>query len=100
MEEGGRVRRLQLVGGGAIVERLESFNENEHQYTYTIEQGPLPVANYKATVRVRTEPGKSGSTVEWSSQFLPSGATEKDAVAAIQSFYQTGFDNLKKLFGV
>lgn len=100
MEDGGRVRRLQLVGGGAIVERLESFNENEHQYTYTIEQGPLPVANYKATVRVRTEPGKSGSTVEWSSQFLPSGATEKDAVAAIQSFYQTGFDNLKKLFGV
>ncbi|MGQ0658598.1 MAG: SRPBCC family protein [Chromatiales bacterium] len=99
LQDGGRVRRLQLAGGGNIIERLESFSENEHMYTYLIEQGPLPVANYKATIKVRQEPGKTGCTVEWSSEFVPSGAPENDAVAAIQGVYQAGFENLKKLFG-
>lgn len=69
-------------------------------YTYSIEQGPLPVVSYKATIRVRQELGKPGSIVEWSSEFVPSGAAETDAVAAIQGIYQAGFDNLKKMFGV
>lgn len=99
LQDGGRVRELQLAGGGSIVERLESFSEGEHVYSYTIERGPLPVANYKATIRVRQEPGKQGCVVEWSSDFQPSGAGEADAVKAIQSVYQAGFDNLRKLFG-
>src|SRR3990172_2157418 len=99
LEDGGRVRRLQLSGGGSIIERLESFNENEHMYSYTIEQGPLPVANYKSTIKIRQEPGKPGCTVEWSSEFAPSGAPEPDALKVIQGVYQAGFDNLKKLFG-
>ena len=99
LQEGGRVRRMQLAGGGSIVERLQSFNENEHEYSYSIEQGPLPVTNYKATIRVHQEPGKSGAVVEWSSEFAPSGAGESDAVAAITGIYQAGFDNLKKLLG-
>jgi len=99
LEDGGRVRRLQLSGGGSIIERLESFNENEHMYSYTIEQGPLPVANYKSTIKIRQEPGKPGCTVEWSSEFAPSGAPEPDAIKVIQGVYQAGFDNLKKLFG-
>lgn len=99
LQEGGRIRRMQLAGGASIVERLESFSENEHMYTYSIEQGPLPVANYKATIRVRQEPGRPGCLVEWSSEFSPSGAAEADAIAAIQRIYQAGFENLKKLFG-
>ena len=99
LEEGGRVRRVQIAGGASIVERLESFSENEHMYSYSIEQGPLPVANYKATIRVRQEPGKPGCVVEWSSEFAPSGAPESAAVAAIRGIYQTGFDNLRKMFG-
>jgi hypothetical protein len=99
LQDGGRVRRLQIAGGATIVERLETFSENEHLYTYSIEQGPLPVANYTATIRVKQEPGKPGCVVEWSSEFTPSGASEPDAVAAIRGVYQTGFDNLRKMFG-
>ena len=99
LQEGGRVRQLQLANGATLVERLESFSETERMYTYTIQQGPLPVLNYKATIRVRQEPGKPGAIVEWSSEFVPSGAPETDAVAAIQGIYQAGFDNLKKMFG-
>ena len=99
LQEGGRLRKLQIAGGATIVERLEKFSENEHLYTYSIEQGPLPVANYTATIRVKQEPGKAGCVVEWSSEFTPSGAPESDAVAAIRGVYQTGFDNLRKMFG-
>ncbi len=96
----GAVRRLQLVGGGTIEERLERIDDDERLYTYTIVSGPLPVANYKATVRVRDD-GEGGATVvEWSSEFEPAGAAESDAVKTIQGVYQAGFDNLKRIFGM
>ena len=97
LAEAGQVRTLHLAGGGTIVERLESVDDHERVYSYSIESGPLPVAGYKATIRVRDEDGKA--TVEWSSEFTPSGASEGDAVAAIQGIYQAGFDNLRKMFG-
>jgi hypothetical protein len=99
LQDGGRLRKLQIAGGATLVERLEKFSENDHSYSYSIEQGPLPVAQYTSTIRLRQEPGKPGCVVEWSSEFKPQGAPETDAVAAIQGIYQAGFDNLKKMFG-
>lgn len=49
LEEDGKVRRLTLVGGGSIVERLERVDDNEHLYRYSILESPLP-----AGVRPRT----------------------------------------------
>lgn len=100
LADGGRVRRLQLLGGASLVERMESFDDNDHVYTYTIEKGALPVANYKSTVRVRNEEGKEGCVVEWSGDFVPAGVPENDAVATMQGIYQAGLDNLRKLFNV
>ncbi len=97
LEEGGMLRKLSLVGGGEIVEKLIP-TEEEHTYEYSILSGPLPVMNYKSRIRV-VEDG-DGAKVEWSSQFEPSGASESEAVAAIQGVYQAGFDNLKKMFGM
>lgn len=96
-EDGVKVRTLTLVGGGQIVERLEHASEQERSYTYSIISGPLPVSNYTATIRVR-ESGR-GCTIEWSSDFTPSGAPENDATAAIRGIYEAGFENLKKMFG-
>ena len=97
-EEGGaKIRTLSLVGGGTIVERLEQVDDSERAYTYSILSGPIPVADYVATIRVR-EAGQ-GCTIEWSSEFTPSGAPESDAVAAVRGVYETGFENLRKMFG-
>ena len=96
LEEGGTMRRLALVGGGEIVEKLVP-TEEEHTYEYSILSSPLPVMNYNSKIRV-VEDGE-GAKVEWSSTFEPSGASETDAVQAIQGIYQAGFDNLKKMFG-
>jgi hypothetical protein len=91
-------RRLSLVGGGTILEKLEMSDDDGHLYSYSIVESPLPVANYKATIRVVEAEG-GGSTIEWSSEFEVAGAPESDAVKAIEGIYQAGFDNLKKMFG-
>ena len=52
LEEEGQVRRLSMAGGGTVTERLESSDDGARTYSYTIEDGPLPVANYKATIHL------------------------------------------------
>ncbi|MFQ5775136.1 MAG: SRPBCC family protein [Kiloniellaceae bacterium] len=99
-QEGGTTTRtLTLAGGGTIVERLERVDDKERTYSYSILSGPLPVADYTATLRVRENESGQGCTVEWSSDFAPSGAPEGDAVAAIRGVYEAGFENLRKMFG-
>lgn len=98
LEDGGRIRRLSLFGGGEVVERLEQIEPGDRLYRYSIVSGPLPVANYTATLRVK-EDGKGKSVIEWSSEFEPAGASENDAMSAIQDVYRMGLDNLRKMFG-
>lgn len=99
LEDGGRVRTLSIAGGGTITERLEEHNPAERTYTYSIVQSPLPVANYKSTIKV-TDEDDGGCKVEWSGLFDPHGATEMEASEAIEDIYKAGFDNLRKLLGV
>ncbi len=96
--DGTKLRTLSLAGGGTIVERLEAKDERERTYSYSILSGPLPVANYQATIRVR-ENDSGGCTVEWSSEFDAAGAPETDATAAIRGIYEAGFKNLQRMFG-
>ena len=43
LEEEGQQRRLSLVGGGTIIERLENVDEDSRTYSYTIADS-TPVA--------------------------------------------------------
>lgn len=97
-ETKGSTRRLTLAGGGQIEERLEQKSDSEKLCRYSILSGPVPVADYVSELRVRDN-GDGTSSVEWSSEFKPKGVPENEAVKAIQEVYQTGFDNLKKMFG-
>lgn len=99
LKEDGKVRRLALVGGGTIVERLERIDDSERLYRYSIVESPLPVTNYVAEFHVKPDDHGTGCTVEWSSDFDPKGVSINDATQVIQGIYQAGFDNLKKLFG-
>jgi hypothetical protein len=99
LEDGGRVRRLALRGGGVLVERLHAFSERERSYQYSIEQGPLPVANYRSTLSVRDRGDKRGCEVHWSGDFAPAGASESEAIGVIRGIYRAGLDTLAKRFG-
>lgn len=98
-ETAGSVRKLDLVGGGTIIEKLERTSAEDRRYSYSILSGPLPVADYEAEIRVHDN-GDGTSTVEWSSDFKPKGVPDSEAVRSIQDVYQQGFDNLAKMYGL
>lgn len=98
LEDGGTIRRLSLMGGGSIVERLEQMDDDGRGYEYSIVESPLPITNYKARLELEDD-GSGGTKIVWSSNFEPAGAPETDAIKVVEGIYQAGFDNLKKMFG-
>ena len=99
LEEGGRVRRLQLANGASLLERLHSFSERERSYSYSIEQGPLPVSQYRSLLHVREPTGGRGCRVEWSGEFAADGVPEAEAIGLISGLYRAGLDLLGERFG-
>ncbi len=98
-EDGGATTRTLTLadGGGVVLERLDGTDEAGRSYSYSILTSPLPIADYKSTIRVLDK--GDDCSVEWSSEFTPVGAPEADVVAAIRGVYEAGFENLKKMFG-
>jgi hypothetical protein len=94
----GATRALKLATGGTLVERLEHVSDAERVYRYSIVDGPLPVTDCAAEIRVRDR-GDGTASVEWSCSFTPACAAEADAVKAIHRLYQSGLDNLRQIFG-
>jgi hypothetical protein len=74
-----------------MVEQL--LDEGEHQYTYTITEGPLPITNYVSTLRVR-EAGTGACIVEWEAEFDPVGIPDEQAVSIVESIYDAGLNGL------
>ena len=66
--EGGRVRALHLDGGGTVVETL--LDEGERSYSYRIDESPLPVADYTATLAVLDGDSGVNDGVRWGSVIL------------------------------
>ena len=97
LTEEGQTRTLSLAGGGKFIEKLEKVDDGARTYTYSIIDSPLPVSNYTATIKVSGE--GDNSTIEWSSEYEAAGASNDEALKAIEGIYQAGFDNLKKMFG-
>jgi hypothetical protein len=98
--EGTRqLRRLTLPDADdKLIERLEEHDDGSRHYTYSITGGPLPLAEYTATIRVN-EDDASSCTVEWSGAFEPSGVSEQDAVDLVRSIYRAGLEALKYRLG-
>ena len=51
----GCIRVLTLKDGGVVRERLLEMSDMGHHYSYAILSSPLPVANYRATLRLRPD---------------------------------------------
>lgn len=95
LSEGGRVRTLANPAGEAIVERLETFNDKERCYSYSILKAPFPARDYLATLRV-TPQGDSVSVVEWSGSFTPVGVSEQEITQLFHGIYTDGLQALKE----
>ena len=102
--EVGAERLLTLKDGGTIKEKLLAYDAKAHSFKYSILEGVLPVSDYTSTLSVKSA-GKDKSTVTWSGWFKRKNtganpaANENDETATktMESVYQGGLDNLKKL---
>ena len=90
----GKTRTLSLKGGGSIVEKLEKRDDAQHSYSYSIVEGPLPVANYMSTISVAKD--GTGTKVSWNGHYVAKGASDADAKKTIDGVYQAGVDVLVK----
>jgi hypothetical protein len=88
----GKTRTLSLKGGGTIVEVLVKMDAPVRSYTYSIVRGPLPVDNYTSTISVAAD--GAGSTVTWVGRYDAKGASNGDAMKAIQGVYDSGLKAL------
>ena len=72
-----------------------------HHYSYSILDGPLPVANYRATLRLRRISDGDRTFAEWSASFDPDPPEkQKEAEDFVSNaVFQGGFDALKTHFG-
>lgn len=84
------VRSLDLVGGGTLVE--VRTDEGSTSYSYRIESGPLPVADYVSTLSATA--ADAGTELTWTGTFDAAGATDAEAEAAIRGIYRSGLDSI------
>lgn len=100
LSEGGRVRHLTDHDGQTIVERLEKYDAAARTYSYSILQGPFPVAGYLATLSVTSANSGKESHVEWSATFTPVGASDQEAQAMFEAIFCGGMNALKAKYGM
>ncbi len=97
----GCIRRMELQGGGVIREQLLEMSDLGHHYSYSILESPLPVANYRATLRLRRISDGERTFAEWSASFDPDPPEKKAAAEALISndVFLGGFDALTRHYG-
>jgi carbon monoxide dehydrogenase subunit G len=92
----GAVRTL-MMGPMKVVEKLESFDVDSRSLSYSLIEGPMPLQNFLATIKV-TETSPSGCRVDWSAAFdLPEGVSEKQIAPGLEGGYGGGLKALKSL---
>ncbi|EML2225897.1 TPA: SRPBCC family protein [Klebsiella aerogenes] len=98
VSEGGRVRTLTTSDGGAVIERLEAFDNRQRSYSYSIIQAPFPVVDYLSTIAVVATADSNITRVEWSGSFTPVNVSDADAEALFSGIYRDGLQALKNNF--
>ena len=98
LSDGGRTRTLYLAGGGRIVEGLDEHDAAARRYRYRFIESPLPIEKYRSSLSVRDE-GADGCTVEWRGDFASDDAVRTQMEKAVAGIYDTGLENLRRLFG-
>ena len=93
----GAVRTIPM-GTSKIRERLEAFDAGARQLEYSIIDSPIPVKDYRATVRVESL-GAQRCRVHWTTRFEPVGIKAEQLAPGLEGAYRTGLQTIAKLVG-
>ena len=94
--EGVGMIRLIKLSIGTVVERLDHYDPEAKNYTYSIinEDSPLPFLNYSATVQL-LENEDNTTTVEWTGTFEPRGIEESQAKTLAYNMYTNAINGAR-----
>ena len=92
------IRTISIPGGGSLVEKLEAHDDAAMSQTYSIVDGPLPVAGYVSTIRVLSD-SENSCRVHWAGRFDASGAPDEVAQKVVRGIYTAGLSALAERFG-
>lgn len=84
-------------GKASFVEIQTARDEKEYSYSYAFLSSPLPVTNYKSTIKV-TAKGNGVSIVTWTGTYTPDLGKEKDALEALSGVYEAGLAGIQARF--
>ena len=82
------------AGDATFVELQLSRSDANHGYSYTFTSAPIPVTNYRSTLRVVAN-GHRGSTVKWSGVYLPNPGMDQAAANALGAIYESGLRSIR-----
>lgn len=92
--EKGAIRTLTTKDGGKVIEELLAYDSQSMTYSYRMNEAPMPVANFVATITLTA--ASNGTSLKWTAQFnTKDGAKEEDVRNAVQGFLKAGIDGLK-----
>ncbi len=86
-----------LKGGGEVHLQLVYYSPEERAFNYIIQSSPLPVSNYVGEVRVESL-GEERSQLTWRGVYSPAGASQEEADAALQGFYEAIAGRVGEMF--
>jgi hypothetical protein len=91
----GMIRSIKL-SIGTVVERLDHYDPEAKNYTYSIinEDSPLPFLNYSATVQLLKNEDNS-TTVEWTGRFEPKDIEESQAKTLAHNMYSNAINGAR-----
>ena len=92
----GKARQCTLANGAQIDEAIDHVDDANRSYSYRIVESPLPVEDYRSTIKVVEADG--GCSVEWTSSFDVSAGPAEDTVAMIKDVYAAGLAALRESF--
>ncbi len=96
----GCIRNFHLQNGDNIREQLVGMSDYDLFVSYTMLEGPMPLWDYMATLRLTPVTDGGRCFIEWSAEFSCDAANDDDLVDGIGSdVFQAGFDALKRHFG-
>jgi carbon monoxide dehydrogenase subunit G len=92
----GATRKLYFNPTTFVVEALKARDETGRSLSYSIEEGPMPIENYLATISV-VEDGDE-TRVDWSATFdAPEGVDPEAIKPALSGAYAGALTALKKI---
>jgi len=96
----GCIRNFHLQNGDMIREKLLGLSDYDYFFTYSMLEGPMPLWDYMATLRLTPITDGGRTFAEWSAEFECDPTDESDLVNGIgTNVFMGGFDALKRHFG-